>query len=175
MRMQFITKKVEVELLKELRTQGVEKHSGPARFRWNRRILTWSTFCSEVKRNTTWLFCTEKKWIFIDAEKYALCFSSDSWGEGVKSNKAILRRGVFDQRFSKQAAGPRWAQDLYAPTCAILTSRLLPLLKQSCRIGNSWSISNSAPGKILLSKKCWDTPCAGNIFAKSIRSLADLC
>lgn len=114
MRMQFITKKVEAELLKELGTEGAILQ-GWKKTR-DRSAFTetggfWPDKLSVLQRSKKKydvILLHKKKWIFIDAEKYALCFSSDSWGEGVKSNKAILWRGVFDQRLSKQAAGPRW-------------------------------------------------------------------
>lgn len=109
---------------------------------------------------------SERKMNIYWCRKVCFVLFPDSWGEGVKSNKAILRRGGFDQRFSKQAVSPMWTSDLYAPTCAIFTSRLLPLLKQSCSIGNSWTISISAWGNILLSKKCQDTPRVRNMFYK---------
>lgn len=47
---------------------------------------------------------------YLLMQESMFCVFSGSWGEGVKFNKAILWRGSFDQRFSKQAACPTWKQ-----------------------------------------------------------------
>lgn len=48
-----------------------------------------------------------KKNEYLLVQESMLCVSAGvPQGEGVKSNKAVLRRGVFDQRSSKQAASP---------------------------------------------------------------------
>lgn len=125
--------------------------------------LTVKMDLSESKKNEYLVMLKNMLCVF-----YIFCFflSTDSRREGAKSNIAILRRGGFDQRFSKQAASPTRTKGLYASTRAIFTSWLLLLLKQSCRIGNSWAISISARGNVLLSKKCWDAPHVWTVFYK---------
>lgn len=98
---------------------------------------------------------------YLLMQESMFCFFSGSWGEGVKFNKAILWRGSFDQRFSKQAACPTWKQRSICTNTSYLYILTSVLLKESC-IGNRWTISFSAWGIVFpLRDVSW---CVRNVF-----------
>lgn len=72
---------------------------------------------------------------------------------------ALIRDSLNKQRV------PHENKDLYAPTQAIFTSWLLFLLKESCCIGNRWTISFSAWGIIFPLRDVSETYSLKSIYA----------